>query len=66
MALDAVAEIAIEQNLGARGLRKILDNALIDIQYKLPEMKDKGVKKVIVTYETIIHGREPQIIKGSI
>jgi len=65
-ALDAVAEIAIEQNLGARGLRKILDNALIDIQYKLPEMKDKGVKKIIVTHETIINGREPQIIKGSI
>jgi ATP-dependent Clp protease ATP-binding subunit ClpX len=65
-ALDAVAEIAIQQNLGARGLRKILDNALIDIQYMLPEMKEKGVRKIVVTYETIKHGKEPQIIKGSI
>lgn len=65
-ALDAVAEIAIQQNLGARGLRKILDNALIDIQYMLPEMRDKGVRKIVVTYETIVHGKEPQIIKGSI
>lgn len=65
-ALDAVAEIAIQQNLGARGLRKILDNALLDIQYMLPEMREKGVRKIVVTYETIIHGKEPMIIKGSI
>ena len=64
--IDAVVDIAIEQELGARGLRKIIDNALIDVQYELPELAAKGVKKIVVSEETIRHGRKPHMIKGSI
>jgi ATP-dependent Clp protease ATP-binding subunit ClpX len=64
--IDAVVDIAIEQDLGARGLRKIIDNALIDVQYELPELAAKGVKKIVVSEETIRHGRKPHMIKGSI
>lgn len=64
--IDAIVDIAIEQELGARGLRKIIDNALIDVQYELPELAAKGVKKIIVSEETIKHGRKPHMIKGSI
>jgi ATP-dependent Clp protease ATP-binding subunit ClpX len=63
-ALEEVAEIAIKQQLGARGLRKILDNALLDIQYELPELSQKGVKKVIVTEQVITLGHGPIMIKS--
>ena len=62
-ALEEVANIAIEQQLGARGLRKILDNALLDIQYELPELAEKGVKRIIVTDQVITLGHGPIMIK---
>lgn len=62
-ALEEVANIAIEQQLGARGLRKILDNALLDIQYELPELAAKGVKRIIVTDQVITLGHGPIMIK---
>ena len=63
-ALEAVADIAIKQQLGARGLRKILDNALLELQYELPELREKGVKKVIVTDQVVTRGAAPIIIKS--
>ena len=63
-ALEEVAKIAIEQQIGARGLRKILDNALLDIQYQLPELAEKGVKKIIVTDQVITLGHGPVMIKN--
>ena len=63
-ALEAVADIAIKQQLGARGLRKILDNALLDLQYELPELASKGVKTVVVTDQVITRGADPIKIKG--
>jgi ATP-dependent Clp protease ATP-binding subunit ClpX len=64
--IDAIVTIAIEQELGARGLRKIIDNALIDVQYELPELAAAGIKKIMVSEETIKYGRKPHMIKGSI
>ena len=63
-ALEAVADIAIKQQLGARGLRKILDNALLDLQYELPELANRGVKTVVVTDQVITRGAAPIMIKG--
>ena len=63
-ALEKVADIALEQDLGARGLRKILDQALLNIQYDLPELADRGVKKIIITDATIADGANPLMIKG--
>ena len=63
-ALEEVAKIAIEQHIGARGLRKILDNALLDLQYELPELAEKGVKKIIVTDQVITLGHGPVMIKN--
>ena len=63
-ALEEVANIAIEQQLGARGLRKILDNALLDIQYELPELAEQGVKRIIVTDQVITLGFGPIMIKS--
>lgn len=61
-----VAEIAIEQGLGARGLRKILDDSLMETQYELPELAKRGYKKVTVTPEAINKMRLPHMQKGNI
>jgi len=64
-ALTAIAETSIKQELGARGLRKIIDNALIDTQYELPDLVKQGVQKIIISEETITRGTKPHMIKGS-
>ena len=39
-ALRAVAEKALENKTGARGLRSVLENVMLDIMYELPTMED--------------------------
>ena len=63
-ALEQIAAIAIDEELGARGLRKILDQALLDTQYQLPELYEKGVRKIIINEQVISRNNEPQFIKG--
>lgn len=66
-AIDEIVKIAIEQNLGARGLRKIIENALVNVQYELPDYAARGVKKIIINPELIRDNtRRPHMIKGSI
>ena len=66
-ALEAIVDTAIEQNLGARGLRKIIETALLNIQYELPEHAERGVRKIIIGPEIIKDNtRRPNMIKGSI
>ncbi|ARM30466.1 ATP-dependent Clp protease ATP-binding subunit ClpX [Prosthecochloris sp. HL-130-GSB] len=50
-ALDRVVEIAIERGTGARALRSVLENIMIDIMFELPSME--GVKKCVITLDTI-------------
>lgn len=50
-ALRAVAAKAIELKTGARGLRAILEEALLDLMYEIPS--DKAIEKVIVTKDSI-------------
>ncbi len=50
-ALQTAAELAIENKTGARGLRTILESALLDAMYELPSMK--GVTKCVVGAEAI-------------
>jgi len=64
-ALEEVATVAINEEMGARGLRKILDEALLDIQYELPEMYEQGVRKIIINENVIRNTGKPIIIKGT-
>ena len=59
-AADAVAELAIERNTGARGLRSIFENAMMKLMYELPSRDD--VSKVIITGGFIKGDEEAQII----
>lgn len=45
-ALTAIAQKAIERNTGARGLRSILENTLLDTMYELPTQKDTGTVRI--------------------
>ncbi len=63
-AILAVAKKAIELKTGARGLRTILENLMIDTMYDLPSEKD--VEKVIVDEKVVINGEKPTIIKKKI
>jgi ATP-dependent Clp protease ATP-binding subunit ClpX len=62
--LNAIVTKAIQAQIGARGLRKILDNILLDIQFKLVDYRDQGVSKIIITRETVVDATQPKIIKG--
>jgi ATP-dependent Clp protease ATP-binding subunit ClpX len=57
-ALKAIAKKALDQKLGARGLRAIMEDILLDVSYKLPSIE--GKKKVSITVKTI-KGEEPKI-----
>ena len=59
-ALQAVARRAIKRRTGARGLRSILEVALLDIMFELPTMKN--VVKVIVDESTINDNAQPLLI----
>ena len=60
-AVSAVAKRAIELKTGARGLRTILENLMIDTMYDIPSEKD--VAKVIVDENVVEKGEKPKIIK---
>ena len=59
-ALKAVAKKAMKRKTGARGLRSILENALLETMYELPSKE--GVKKVSVDASTINEGARPLYI----
>ena len=59
-AIRAIAEKAIEQNTGARGLRSIIEGAMRDVMYNIPSEKD--VKECIIKKETIVEGKQPVLI----
>ncbi|MBC3005204.1 ATP-dependent Clp protease ATP-binding subunit ClpX [Staphylococcus epidermidis] len=58
-ALFAISEKAIERKTGARGLRSIIEEALIDIMYDVPS--SENVSKVVITEQTINEEIEPEL-----
>nr|WP_274460421.1 ATP-dependent protease ATP-binding subunit ClpX [Gilliamella sp. B3022] len=59
-ALNAIAIKALQRKTGARGLRSIVENILLDIMYDLPSIKN--IKKVIVEQETVEKSQAPALI----
>lgn len=59
-ALIAIAEKAIERNTGARGLRSIIENLMMDIMYDVPTRSD--IKKVVVTRDTVQGSGKPKLL----
>ena len=59
-ALKAVAKKAMKRKTGARGLRSILEDLLIDTMYDLPSME--GVEKVVVEESTVLENKKPLMV----
>ena len=59
-AIEAIAELAIEQNTGARGLRSIMEGFMMQIMYSVPSRDD--ISKIIITRDTVINKSEPKYI----
>ena len=59
-ALRAVAELAIERNTGARGLRGILEGIMTSVMFEIPSRED--VESVIITADCIRNKATPQLV----
>jgi ATP-dependent Clp protease ATP-binding subunit ClpX len=59
-ALEAVAQQAIERKIGARGLRMILEELMLDMMFMLPSQTE--VKEVVITRDVVLKKSSPLII----
>jgi ATP-dependent Clp protease ATP-binding subunit ClpX len=59
-ALRTIAKLAIKRKTGARGLRSIIEQAMLDLMFKIPSME--SVVECIVTEDTILNNGEPILI----
>jgi ATP-dependent Clp protease ATP-binding subunit ClpX len=59
-AITAIADKAIALKTGARGLRSIVENLMIDVMYDIPSIE--GKKKVIITEDVVKNSEKPEIV----
>ncbi|MDK2888893.1 MAG: ATP-dependent Clp protease ATP-binding subunit ClpX [Thermoanaerobacter sp.] len=59
-ALRTVAQEALKRNTGARGLRAILEDIMLDVMYEIPSRED--IARVIITKETILKKEKPLVV----
>ena len=59
-AIGAIADLALERGTGARGLRAILEELLLDVMFEVPS--DDDVAQVVVTREAVLGQEQPELI----
>ncbi len=59
-ALSAIAKKAIQRKTGARGLRAILEEIMLDVMYEIPSQK--GIKECLITEDTVIKNEKPMLL----
>jgi ATP-dependent Clp protease ATP-binding subunit ClpX len=59
-ALSAVAKRAIQRKSGARGLRAILEEVMLDVMYEIPSQK--GIKECLINEDTIVKRERPILV----
>ncbi len=59
-ALSAIARKAIQRKTGARGLRAILEEIMLDVMYEIPSQK--GIKECLITEDTVIKNEKPILL----
>jgi ATP-dependent Clp protease ATP-binding subunit ClpX len=62
-AMWEIADAALARETGARGLRSIIEGALLDVMFELPSRRD--VTKCVITKETISHGIRPTLVTSA-
>jgi len=63
-ALTSIADKALERETGARGLRSILEEILLEVQFELPSRRD--VSKCVVTKEVVEKGIQPTLVTAAV
>lgn len=61
-ALDAISDEALKRKTGARGLRAIMEELMLDVMYDIPSRDD--IAKCIVTRDTVVKKQKPDIVIG--
>lgn len=59
-AIDAIAELSFKRKTGARGLRSIMEDCMMDVMYEVPS--EDNVEKCIITKEAVEKKEKPKII----
>jgi ATP-dependent Clp protease ATP-binding subunit ClpX len=59
-ALEAIADKAIARNTGARGLRAILEEIMLEVMYDIPS--STNVEKCVINKETVENRKEPELV----
>lgn len=59
-AVEAIAELALKRKTGARGLRSILENIMMDVMFRIPS--DDSILECIITKEAVLQESEPLIV----
>ncbi|HLE16702.1 MAG TPA: AAA family ATPase, partial [Syntrophales bacterium] len=59
-ALSAIARLSVERKSGARGLRSIIENTMLDIMYDIPSRHD--VQECVITEEVVINREQPILL----
>lgn len=60
----AIANLCIAKKTGARGLRSIIEQILLDIQFNLPELALEGLSKAIITEQSVVDHRPVTVYKN--
>jgi len=61
-ALEAIADLAFKRKTGARGLRSIMEEIMVDIMFDLPELRGY---EVVITKEVVEKKEKPLLVKRS-
>ena len=61
-AIEAIADVAFDKDLGARGLRGIIEKLLIEHQYNINRYTKDGVSEIVIEKETVLNNKEAKLI----
>ena len=65
-AIDSVAKLALEKEIGARGLRSVLEKILLQLQYELPILKSQDIEKIVINESVVKEEKQPILIYNTV
>ena len=65
-AIDSVAKLALEKEIGARGLRSVLEKVLLQLQYELPILKSQDIEKIVINESVVKEEKQPILIYNTV
>ncbi len=65
-AIDCVAKEALAKDIGARGLRSVLEKILLQLQYELPILKSQDIEKIVIDEGVVKQDKEPILIYNTV